>query len=265
MGTVEKVSVVRGDPKRTALRGRDFRLRMKTIAVLPTWNEADNILPLIDELLLVSRHLEVLVVDDNSPDGTWRIVAERATTDKRVHLLHRTTERGRGSAGIAGFRRALDLGADLVVEMDADWSHHPRFLRSLVRASRKADVVIGSRLVRGGGERGRNPARTAITLAANLYLRLLLRLPVRDCTSGYRVFRRAILERFDWDALRSTGPAIVQEMLVTARAAGARFAEVPILFEERRAGTSTFNSKIMLAGLGAPWRLLLGRPAVRML
>ncbi len=238
---------------------------MKIVAVLPTWNEADNILPLINELLGVSRHLEVLVVDDDSPDGTWKLVAERASNDRRVHLLHRTTERGRGTAGIAGFQRALELGADLVVEMDADWSHHPRFLRDLLEGSRSADVVIGSRLVRGGGEQGRNLLRTLITLGANLYLRVLLRLPVRDCTSGYRVFRRSTLERFDWNALRSTGPAIVQEMLVTARAAGARFNEVPILFEERRAGTSTFNSKIMLAGLGAPWRLLLSRPAVRML
>jgi len=238
---------------------------MKIVAVLPTWNESDNILPLIDELLKVSRHLEVLVVDDNSPDGTWKIVAERATNDKRVHLLHRKHDRGRGTAGIAGFRRAVDMGADFVVEMDADWSHHPRFLRRLLKSARKADVVIGSRLVRGGGETGRSPIRTLITRSANLYLRLLLRLPVRDCTSGYRVFSRSILMRFDWPRLRSKGPAIVQEILVTARAAGATFKEVPILFEERRAGTSTFNSKIMLAGLGAPWRLILSRPAVRIL
>jgi len=238
---------------------------MKIVAVLPTWNESENILSLVDALLSVSRHLEVLVVDDNSPDGTWKLVAERAATNPRVHLLHRTSERGRGSAGIAGFRRAVDMGADLVVEMDADWSHHPRFLRRLLRASRKADVVIGSRLVQGGGERGRHPVRTLITRCANFYLGTILRLPLRDCTSGYRVFRRGVLLRFDWDRLRSKGPAIVQEMLVTARAAGARFAEVPIVFEERRAGTSSFNSKIMLAGLGAPWRLVFARPAVRSL
>jgi dolichol-phosphate mannosyltransferase len=238
---------------------------MKIVAVLPTWNESENVLPLIDALLAVSRHLEVLVVDDNSPDGTWKLVADRARHNPRVHLLHRTSERGRGSAGIAGFRRAVDMGADLVVEMDADWSHHPRFLRRLLRASRSADVVIGSRLVSGGTERGRHPLRTFITHGANLYLRTLLRLPVRDCTSGYRVFRRRTLVRFDWDRLRSKGPSIVQEMLVTARAAGARFAEVPIVFEERRAGKSSFNSKILLAGLGAPWRLVFARPAVRAL
>lgn len=238
---------------------------MKIIATLPTYNESENILPLIEALLAVSKNVEVLVIDDNSPDGTWELVGKRAETDPRVHLLHRTTDRGRGSAGVAGFREALSLGAELIVEMDADWSHHPRFLRDLLEASRRADVVIGSRLVRGGGEVGRSPVRTLITYAANSYIRVLLGLPLRDCTSGYRVFRRWVLEGVDWGRVQSTGPAIVQEVLVAARAMGARFTEVPIQFEERRAGKSTFNSKIMLAGLAAQWRLRFGRPPVRVL
>lgn len=238
---------------------------MRIIVVLPTYNESGNIPTLIDELLRLSRHLEVLVVDDDSPDGTWRIVEQWASRDDRVHLIRRTTERGRGTAGIAGFRKALELGADLIVEMDADWSHHPRFLRIMLPATRRAGVVIGSRLVPGGGETGRSPVRTAITWLANGYLRLLLGVPVRDCTSGYRVFRRSVLERVDWDRVQARGPSIVQEMLVAAQAVGARFAEVPILFEERRAGRSTFNTKILLAGLAAPWRLLFRRPPVRSL
>jgi dolichol-phosphate mannosyltransferase len=238
---------------------------MRIIATLPTFNEAKNVLTLVDELLAVSRKLEVLVIDDNSPDGTWKLVAERAQKDERVHLLHRTTERGRGSAGVAGFGKALEMGADLVVEMDADWSHHPRHLRDMIEATRRADVVVGSRLVRGGGETGRSPLRRLITHAANLYIRVLLRLPIRDCTSGYRVFRRHVLEGIDWQRVESKGPAIVQEVLVAARAMGARIVEVPIMFEERRAGTSTFNSKIMLAGLAAQWRLLLRQPPVRIL
>ncbi|MDK2971633.1 MAG: dolichol-phosphate mannosyltransferase [Candidatus Sumerlaeota bacterium] len=238
---------------------------MKILATLPTFNESENILPLIDELLGVSRNLEVLVIDDNSPDGTWKLVGERAETDPRVHLLHRVNERGRGSAGVAGFCKALELGADLIVEMDADWSHHPRFLRQMLRATRRADVVIGSRLVSGGGETGRNPVRTLITQGANLYIRLLLGLPVRDCTSGYRVYRRWVLEAIQWEKVQSNGPAIVQEILVAAHAAGARIAEVPILFEERRAGQSTLNSKILLAGLAAQWRLLATQPPVRAL
>ncbi len=235
---------------------------MRIVATLPTFNEAENILPLIDALLAVSKDMEVVVVDDDSPDGTWKRVEERVQVDPRVHLVHRRSERGRGSAGVSGFRRALELGADLVVEMDADWSHHPRYVPAMLRAAERADVVVGSRLVRGGGETGRHPMRTLITRAANLYLRLLLRLPVRDCTSGFRVFRRSVLEKIAWDRVRSNGPAIVQEMLVASRAAGARFAEVPIHFEDRRAGQSTFNSKIALAGLAAPWRLLLTAPPV---
>jgi len=238
---------------------------MRIVTTLPTYNEAENITDLIDALLAVSRHMEVLVIDDNSPDGTWRIVGERAKRDPRVHLLHRTTERGRGTAGIAGFRKALDLGADLIVEMDADWSHHPRHLREMIRATRRADVVIGSRLVPRGGEVGRGFHRKLITKGANLYIRLLLGFPVRDCTSGYRVFRRWVLEAIDWDRVQSTGPAIVQEVLVSAQALDARIVEVPILFEERRAGTSTLNSKILLKGLTAQWGLLFRQPPVRVL
>lgn len=233
---------------------------MKIVVTLPTYNESKNVPSLIPALLKVSRSLEVLVIDDNSPDGTWRIVGEMAKTEPRVHLLHRVTEKGRGSAGIAGFRKALELGADLVVEMDADWSHNPRFLESMLEAANDADVVIGSRLVKGGGETGRSKVRTLITHLANLYIRLILNLPVRDCTSGYRVFRSHVLQGIEWDQVLSNGPAIVQEVLVAARAMRARMVEVPILFEERRAGTSSFNSKIMLAGLAAQWRLRF-RPA----
>lgn len=238
---------------------------MRIIATLPTYNESENIISLIDALLATSKRMEVLVIDDNSPDGTWRVVKERAARDSRVHLLHRTREKGRGSAGVAGFRRALELGADAVVEMDADWSHHPRHLPQMLRALRKSDVVIGSRLVPRGGEVGRGIHRKAITWGANFYIRTLLRLPVRDCTSGYRVFRRWVLESIAWEKVRSNGPAIVQEVLVSARAMDARIAEVPILFEERRAGRSTFNSKILLAGLTAQWGLMLRQPPVRIL
>jgi dolichol-phosphate mannosyltransferase len=217
---------------------------------------------LIDALVAVHPKLEVLVIDDDSPDKTWELVEARSQEDSRVHLLHRRSNRGRGSAGIAGFQKALELGADYVVEMDADWSHHPRYIPSLLQGMNRADVVIGSRLVPGGGEVGRNPLRTAITTGANLYLQVLLGLPVKDCTSGYRVFRRWVLEAIVWNQLQSKGPALVQEVLVAARSAGATFAEVPFLFEERRAGHSTFNSKILVAGLIAPWRLLLQPPMV---
>ncbi len=228
---------------------------MRIVATLPTYNEADNIVPLAEALLAVSRRLEVLVIDDDSPDGTWRRVEEMAAREPRIHLVRRVGERGRGSAGAAGFKKALEMGADLVVEMDADWSHHPRFVRPLLEASRRADVVIGSRLVQGGGEEGRRGVRTLITLLANFYIRVVLGLPVKDCTSGFRVFRRWVLESVDWSHVRAGGPAIVQEVLVAARALDARMVEVPILFEERRAGRSTFSFKILMAGILSQLRL----------
>ena len=233
---------------------------MRIIATLPTYNERGNIGTLIEALLAASSDLEVLVIDDDSPDRTWEEVAEIARANNRVHLLHRKGERGRGTAGVAGFKRALEMGAELVVEMDADWSHHPRHLADMIAAAESADVVVGSRLAKGGGETGRSPIRTIVTRMANAYIRLLLNLPVRDCTSGYRVFRRRVLERIDWDRVEARGPAIVQEVLVAARAMGATLCEVPIMFEERRAGTSSLDTRILLAGLAAQWRLRF-RPA----
>lgn len=233
---------------------------MKTVATLPTYNESGNIESLIAALLAVSTDLEVLVIDDDSPDRTWEVVGRIAAGNPRVHLLHRRGERGRGTAGVAGFRKALELGADLIVEMDADWSHHPRHIPGMISAAADADVVVGSRLVAGGGESGRSPWRTVVTRLANAYIRAMLSLKVRDCTSGFRLFRRHVLERIDWDRVEARGPAIVQEVLLASAAQGARITEVPILFEERRAGKSSLNTRILVAGLAAQWRLRF-RPA----
>lgn len=223
--------------------------------MLPTYNEAENIGPLIDAILAQGPELEVLVVDDDSPDRTWKIVQEREKKDSRVHLLLRKTRRGRGLAGIAGFCEALRLGADAVIEMDADWSHDPKWIPAMIAQGRSADVVIGSRLAPGGGEEGRSFVRQWITRAANLYIRTMLRLPVRDATSGYRLFSRRCLEAIPWNAMRATGPEVVQEVLLAAHARGFTIAEVPILFVERRHGQSTFNSKIMIRSLAAMYRL----------
>jgi dolichol-phosphate mannosyltransferase len=233
---------------------------MRIVALLPTYNEAENIRPLIAEILALAPEYEALVVDDDSPDGTWRLVGELASREPRVHLLHRTTERGRGTAGLAGFRWARNNGADAVIEMDADFSHHPRFIPMLVEPVRAgtADIVIGSRLVAGGAEQGRHPARRAITLGANAYIRVVLGLPVRDCTSGFRAFSRRALEAIPWDAMTARGPEIVQEVLHQARRHGLAFDEKPILFEERRAGQSTFNVRIMARSFAYVLKLRLG-------
>jgi len=228
---------------------------MKILATLPTYNEAGNIEPLITELLALDPRIHVLVVDDDSPDGTWRIVEKMASGEARVHLIHRTNERGRGTAGLAAFCYARDEGYDAAIEMDADYSHHPRFVVSLLEPvlDGKADIVVGSRLVEGGGEVGRHPARKLITLAANCYIRMLLRLPVRDCTTGFRVFSRSALKQIPWEQLRARGPEIVQEVLIAAQKAGLRIVERPITFEERREGQSTFNWRIMRNSLKFVW------------
>jgi dolichol-phosphate mannosyltransferase len=233
---------------------------MRIIATLPTYNEAENIESLVSDLLALGPEIEVLVVDDNSPDGTWLIVRDMASAQTRVHLLRRTTERGRGTAGLAGFRWARDAGADAVVEMDADYSHHPRFIPDLLEPIRagEADIVVGSRLVSGGGEEGRSISRRLITSAANLYIKTVLGLTVHDCTSGFRTFSRKALELIPWESMTATGPEIVQEVLCEGRKARLRMVERPILFEERRAGESTFNVKIMIRSFLYVLRLRLG-------
>jgi dolichol-phosphate mannosyltransferase len=233
---------------------------MKIIATLPTYNEADNIELLMAEILAIGPDYEILVVDDNSPDGTYKIVGDAAAQNSRIHIIHRTNERGRGTAGLAAFRWARDNGADAVIEMDADFSHAPRFIPSLVQPVREeqADIVIGSRLVEGGGEQGRPPSRKIITLMANTYIRLMLGLPVRDATSGFRVFSRRALTTIPWEKMTARGPEIVQEVLWEARRANLTMTERPILFEERRAGTSTFNRSIMMKSLLYMLKLRLG-------
>lgn len=226
---------------------------MSFMVTLPTYNESGNILSLIDDLFSLRPDLTIVVIDDDSPDGTHNLVRERRKTTDRLFLIHRTHERGRGSAGVAGFRFAVEKKADLVVEMDADYSHPPRFLPALLDAARNADVVIGSRLVKGGGEQGRSFIRFLITRAANFYIRAMLGLKIKDCTSGYRIFHRKVLEAIDLDTLESNGPAIVQEVLLRCKRKGFKIMEVPIMFEKRRSGASTFNTKIMLAGL---WSVL---------
>jgi dolichol-phosphate mannosyltransferase len=233
---------------------------MRLLVTLPTYNESANVGRLVTSLLALRPDLEVLVVDDDSPDGTWRIVQERAATEPRLHLLHRTHERGRGTAGRDGFRWAVEHGAEMVVEMDADFSHHPRYIAAMLEEIKKgADLVIGSRLVAGGGEVGRGLIRPLVTRLANWYIRLLLWLPVRDCTSGYRVYRGSLLARIPWERVQAQGPEIVQETLLFARAQRAKIAEVPILFEERAAGQSTFNMRILRRSLLAMLRFRLRR------
>ena len=213
----------------------------------------------------------MLVIDDDSPDGTARLVAEAARSEPRLLLLHRTEDRGRGAAGRAGFLRALELGADVVVEMDADFSHQPRFIPDMLRrldeparrGGQEVGVVRGSRGVAGGSDADRGAIRQAITLLANAYIRVLLGLPVRDCNSGFRCWRASTLRAIRVEDTFSKGPAIVQELLFKTARAKLGIAEVPIDFVDRVRGTSTLSLRSLMQGyttvLKLRWMALCGR------
>jgi dolichol-phosphate mannosyltransferase len=222
---------------------------MKAMAMVPTYNEAPNIEQLLREILRQGPDIGAVVVDDDSPDGTAAIVERLRQEDPRVHLLLRKEERGRGTAGIAGFRYAVAQGIPFIVEMDADFSHQPSYIPYFLGQMEDCDLLIGSRLVEGGGERGRHFLRKWITRLANSYIRVILGLPFRDCTSGYRVFRREVLQAIELDQIMSRGPSVVEEVLYKAYRRGFRIKEVPYILEERMAGESTFNRKIMLNAL----------------
>lgn len=222
---------------------------MKTFIMVPTYNEADNISRLVPMILEKLPEAKILVVDDNSPDGTARVVEKlKKEYPRKIFLLVRKRARGRGTAGIAGFKYALAKKAEVVVEMDADFSHHPRHLPRMLREIREQDVVLGSRFVRGGKDK-RGLVRHGITILGNFYIRTVLKLSIRDCTSGYRVFRREVLEKINLEGLISSGPSIVQELLYKADLLGFKIKEVPIIFVDRRQGESKFNWKIMAQGV----------------
>lgn len=226
--------------------------------VLPTYNEAGNIegfVAAVGEKLPDSAR--ILIVDDNSPDGTGDIADRLAAADERVEVLHRPRKEGLGPAYIAGFRQALARGAGYVVEMDADFSHDPAYLPRLLEAARGADLAIGSRYVDGGGVSEWSALRRAISRGGSAYARLLLGVDVRDLTGGFKCFRREVLEAIDLDSIASRGYAFQIEMTYRAIQRGFEVAEVPIVFRERRAGKSKMDRSIVAEAI---WRV----PAMRL-
>lgn len=245
--------------------GRPSRLP-RVVCTVPTYEEVENIVPLARELLALGPSVEVLVVDDDSPDGTAGAVRAAAVGEPRLHLLLRTTDRGRGRAGRDGFVRALEMGAEVVVEMDADFSHDPSYVPALIRRleeSERVGLVLGSRGVHGGADAERGPFRRALTIAANAYIRLVLGVKVYDCNSGFRAWKRSTLERIRVAETFSPGPAIVQELLFKTVRAGIVVSEVPIRFRNRAAGESTLTLRTLLQGyttvLRLRWMALRGR------
>lgn len=229
---------------------------MMIIAMIPTYNEAGNIEALIRELRALPLQLEVLVVDDNSPDGTAGIVEKMAAADAKVHLLLRTERRGRGWAGIDGFKKALEMGADAVVEMDGDHSHSPRFLPAFAAKLAAADIVIGSRYIEGGADEERSFLRQFISNCARRYLALVLGVKVQDPTSGFRMFSRAAVEKL-LPHLTARDPFIVTEILYRSKVSGLTVVEVPIEFMSRGAGESKLKPATLIKYLIRVWKLKL--------
>jgi dolichol-phosphate mannosyltransferase len=229
--------------------------------VVPTYNERENIGALIERILELPR-FRILVVDDNSPDGTAMIVAETAQREPRVGLLSRPGKLGLGTAYIAGFRRALAEGASYIYEMDADFSHDPRYLPELLEATEtRYDLTLGSRYVPGGGTTDWGALRKFISRGGNIYARTILGLPVMDATGGFRCYRRRVLETLDLGAIHSNGYSFQIEMVYRTLQAGFTIGETPIIFPDRRIGRSKMSRRIVLEALMTVWRLRLGRQA----
>jgi dolichol-phosphate mannosyltransferase len=208
-----------------------------------TYNERDNLQPLLAEIAAALPAAEMLVIDDNSPDGTGKLADELALGDARIHVLHRAGKLGLGSAILAGMHYAIENGYDLFVNMDADFSHHPRYLPSLLAGMERNDVMIGSRYVPGGATENWPLTRRTVSMAINTLTRILMRLPARDTSGGYRCYRVAKLRQARLDRVMSRGYSFQQEVLYRCRLAGCRIGETPILFADRRAGVTKVNTR----------------------
>ena len=214
---------------------------MKSTVIVPTYNERENIVTLVPELLALPVGLHVIVVDDNSPDSTGLIAEQMAARESRVSVIHRPGKLGLGTAYIAGFKRAMTTGAERILTMDADYSHHPRYIPAMVECSQVADLVIGSRYVPGGGAVDSPVMRRLLSYGANVFAKTMLGLRAMDCTAGFRCYRRQVLESIDLDAIFSNGYSFLIEMLYRVQRRGWQVAEVPIQFMDRQHGASKIS------------------------
>jgi dolichol-phosphate mannosyltransferase len=214
-----------------------------------TYNERDNLQPLVEEIGKALPRAHILITDDNSPDGTGRLADGLAAANPRLHVIHRSGKLGLGTAILAAMRFAMDRDYDLFVSMDADFSHQPRYLPALIAGMEKNDVMIGSRYVPGGGTENWPLSRKLISATVNLLVRMLMRLPAHDCSGGYRCYRVSTLRQARLDRLISRGYSFQQEVLFRCRQAGCRIGETPIVFSDRRAGTSKADPKEMIRSL----------------
>jgi dolichol-phosphate mannosyltransferase len=230
----------------------------RALVVIPTYNEVENLRPMVEQVLPLG--CDVLVVDDGSPDGTGDLAEDlRASCNGRVDVLHRPGKQGLGTAYVAGFKRALKSDYAYVLEMDCDFSHDPKYLPSFLERAQGADLVLGSRYIPGGGTVNWNVLRRLISKSGSLYSQLVLGLPYRDLTGGFKCFRRQVLESIDLETVRSNGYAFQIELTYRAHRRGFRIVELPIVFYERRVGASKMSKDIVIEAMLMVWRFRFGR------
>lgn len=227
----------------------------KTLIITPTYNELDNISKLIPDLLDNYENLDVLVIDDNSPDGTGNHVEELAKTNPRIKLIKREKKLGLGTAYLAGFKYALQHSYDYIFEMDSDHSHDPREIKNFLEAVKVYDLVLGSRYVRGVNVINWPMRRLLLSYFANKYTRFITGLPVQDATGGFKCFRRKVLESINLDKIKSNGYAFQIEMTFKAWKKGFKVGEIPIIFVDRVKGTSKMSKKIVREAVFMVWKL----------
>jgi dolichol-phosphate mannosyltransferase len=234
------------------------RAMNRALVCIPTYNEADNLGPITQAVLKAEPRVDILVVDDNSPDGTGKLADQLAAQEPRIRVLHREKKEGLGRAYLAAFRWALAEGYTYIIEMDADFSHDPRYLPGLLDAAEAgADLVLGSRYVTGGGTVNWGIGRQVISRGGSLYARTILGVGVHDLTGGFKCFHRRVLEAIELDQVKSTGYAFQIELTYRTLKKGFTVHELPIVFEDRRVGQSKMSRKIFLEALTMVWKLRL--------
>jgi dolichol-phosphate mannosyltransferase len=229
--------------------------RRRALVCLPTYDERENLEPITRAILDATPAVDVLVIDDNSPDGTGELADRLAGAEPRLHVLHRAGKAGLGKAYLAGFAWALERGYDLVLEMDADFSHNPRYLPRMLELAGKADLVLGSRNVRGGGTVNWGVGRKLLSRGGSFYARTILGVGVRDLTGGFKCFRREVLEAIDLATVECSGYAFQIELTYRALRKGFRVVEMPIVFEDRRVGHSKMSRRIVLEAIAKVWSI----------
>jgi dolichol-phosphate mannosyltransferase len=229
----------------------------RVLVIIPTYNEAANLPQIVPIVLAQDPRVDVLVVDDNSPDGTGRLADDMAAADPRLHVLHRQAKEGLGRAYLAGFHWGLTLGYQAIFEMDADFSHDPTFIPEFLRALEGADLVLGSRYATGVNVINWPISRLLLSLGANLYARVITGLPLTDCTGGFKCFRREVLEAIDLGRVRSNGYAFQIEMSFRAWKKGFTLKEIPIIFHDRVEGHSKMSKRIVREAVWMVWWLRL--------